>query len=164
MMNLHEMINTNLLKPEVHDHRYENSIFHNIKRLSPKVKGSRFEMIVEDVLSKLNYNVRKPENTDHDRVVNGVKTEIKGSTLAKGTDRFSFLQIRPDQDYDEMLFAMFYPNELVLMKMTKEDVMKNIKDNIFKKQHGGIKGKSRTYCYYGNRETLKEIGATEFVT
>ena len=90
--------------------------------------------------------------------MNSEKHEIKGSTLAKGTSNFSFLQIRTSQDYDKLLFAMFYPEELVIMQMKKKDVMSNIQSGVFKKQHGGNKGDSGTYCYYGNKETLLLIG------
>ena len=111
-------------------------------------------------MTKLGYTVQKAENSDHDRIINGVKVEIKGSTLAKNKKNFSFLQIRPDQDYHLMMFAMFYPNELVLMEMEKEQVIKNVELGIFKKQHGGKKADSGQFCYYGNKETLLTLGAT----
>ena len=124
-----------------------------------KQKGKRYEEITECVVRKLGHIVSKPINTDHDRIIDGFKVEIKGSTLNKNTDNFSFLQIRPDQDYDKLYFTMCYPNELVIMEMSKEQVLKNIQNGIFKKQHGGNKAESRTYLYYGNRESLSNIGA-----
>ena len=157
-MNLIQHVDAKFLNIDVSDPRYENSVFRSLKELPPKQKGKYFELITSDVLTKIGFTVKPPSNTDHDRIVDSVKVEIKGSTLAKGSPCFSFLQIRTNQDYDRLLFAMFYPDELVLMEMSKEDVTKNIENGVFKKQHGGNKGESGTYCYYGNKETLLLIG------
>jgi hypothetical protein len=47
------------------------------------------------------------------------------------------------------------------MEMSKENIIINIENKTFKKQHGGNKAVSNTYMYYGNRETLLNIGAKE---
>ena len=158
--NMIQLIDADLLVEEKLDERYVNSPFKHLKNIPAKQKGSRFEKIVSNVMTKLGYTIQKPENSDHDLIINGVKVEIKGSTLAKNKNHFSFLQIRPDQDYHLMMFAMFYPNELVLMEMEKEQIKKNVQSKTFKKQHGGKKGGDETYLYYGNKETLLTIGAT----
>lgn len=155
------LIETKLLVAEDPDERYIDSPFVHLKALSAKQKGSRYELITSQVLRAIGYDVQKPLSTDYDRIVDGFKCEIKGSTLAKNTDKFSFLQIRPDQEYDKIIFTMFYPHELVMMEMTKNVVLSNIDSKIFKKQHGGNKASSGTYCYYGNKETLHEIGALQ---
>lgn len=159
MKKLIEMIDQNLLAPEDRDTRYDNSPFKHIKAMGAKQKGKYYELITENVLSKLGYSVRKPESTDHDRIFNNIKTEIKGSTLNKNTDHFSFLQIRPAQDYAELMFTMCYPDKLVIMKMDKATVFKNIQNGTFKKQHGGNKADSGTYMYYGEEKSLSKIGA-----
>ena len=158
-MNILDLIDSDLLLAEQEDPRYINSAFRFVKQMHAKQKGKRYEEITECVVRKLGHIVSKPINTDHDRIIDGFKVEIKGSTLNKNTDNFSFLQIRPDQDYDKLYFTMCYPNELVIMEMSKEQVLKNIQNGIFKKQHGGNKAESRTYLYYGNRESLSNIGA-----
>jgi hypothetical protein len=155
------MIDEEYLIPEEVDIRYINSPFKHLKNMLPKNKGSRFEKITSDVYTKLGYNVEKSNDTSYDRLINKRKCEIKGSTLAKNTDTFSFLQIRPDQNYDVMIFALFYPQELCLLEMDKKMICKHIDANVFKKQHGGNKANSRTYCYYGNKETLLSLGAKE---
>lgn len=158
--NMIQLIDAELLVEEKLDERYVNSPFKHLKNIPAKQKGSRFEKIVSNVLTKVGHTIQGPENSEHDRIINGVKTEIKGATLVKKKNHFSFLQIRPEQDYQIMIFAMFYPNELVLMKMEKEQITKNVELGIFKKQHGGKKADSGQFCYYGNRETLLNIGAT----
>ena len=158
--NMIELIDPELLVKEKMDERYVNSPFKHLKPMHAKQKGSRFEKIVSNVLTQLGHTIQKAENSDHDRIINGVKVEIKGATLVKKKDYFSFLQIRPDQDYHLMMFAMFYPNDFVLMEMEKEQVIKNVELGIFKKQHEGKSGSSKTYLYFGNKETLLNIGAT----
>lgn len=163
MKKLVDLIDDSLLEPEQPDPRYENSPFRFIKPMHAKQKGKRFEKITECVCKKKGLKVQKPESSDHDRIINNEKCEIKGATLVKGKEVFSFLQIRPDQDYDKMLFSMFYPDDLVILQMTKKQVIKLVDNGTFKKQHGGNKAESGTYCYYGNRETLLTLGAKEFI-
>lgn len=158
-MQLVEMIDKSLLEPEDRDLRYDNSPFVHIKAMGAKQKGKYYELITEDVLGKIGFTVEKPTNTDHDRIIDGVKSEIKGSTLNKGTEVFSFLQIRPAQDYAQLVFTMCYPDRLVIMKLDKSTVTRYCKEGVFKKQHGGQKAESGTFCYYGNEETLLELGA-----
>ena len=153
------LIPESLLMPEDRDTRYDNSPFKFIKAMGAKQKGKCYELITETVLSKLGYTVEKPNSTDHDRIIDGVKTEFKGSSLMKNDNRFTFLQIRPAQDYDELMFTMCYPDDLVIMKMDKATVLENIENKTFAPQHGGQKGNSGTFMYYGNAETLAEIGA-----
>lgn len=157
--NMMNLIDEKYLEPEDRDTRYDHSPFKHLKAMAAKQKGKYYELISKDVLEKLGFSIEKPSSTDHDSIVNGLKTEIKGSTLNKGRDIFSFLQIRPNQEYDQILFSMFYPDDFVMMTMTKEKVMENIENGIFKSQHGGKKGDGLTYLYYGNVETLAEIGA-----
>ena len=162
-MNKIDLIDKNLLVVGKPDSRYDNSPFVNLKSMTPKQKGCRYELITECVLKKLGHTVEKPKSSDYDRIVNGNRCEIKGSMLNKNTNNFSFLQIRPDQTYDKIIFSMFYPNDCVIMEMPKTLVIENIEKGIFKKQHGGNKANSRTFMYYGNKETLRHIGAIEIL-
>lgn len=152
-------IDSSLLQPEAEDTRYINSPFRHLKKLLPKQKGTRYEKITENIMKSVGSKVNKAESKQHDRIIDDKKVEIKGSMLNAGTNNFSFLQIRPDQDYDSIYFVMLYPNQVVIMEMNKEEINKNIETEIFKKQHGGKKAESRTFMYYGNRETLTALGA-----
>ena len=163
MKNRIDLVDSKLLVEEKEDPRYIDSPFRNLKNLHAKQKGKRYEQITEQVLKKMGKRVGRAVNTDHDRIVNGKKVEIKGSTLNKNVNHFSFLQIRPDQDYDLLYFSMFYPDGFYIMYMDKDTIMQNVKRGTFKKQHGGNKAESGTYLYYGNKETLARIGAIEVV-
>lgn len=161
--NILATVDPKLLAAPDEDKRYINSPFRELKKMGPKQKGKRYELITIHLLKKQNRKIQKPLSTDHDTIADGVKYEIKGSTLVKDGNVFSFLQIRPSQNYDAILFSMFYPDEIVVMEMSKENVIKNIESGCFKKQHGGKKAQSGTFCYYGNKETLAQMGAVEII-
>ena len=164
-----KLVDPQLLVAEPPDPRYVGSPFEHLKVMQSKVKGSRFEMIAQDVFKKLGYTVTKhllsdvtdkKKKTDYDFVANGERYEEKGGTLNKNTDVFSFMQIRPKQTYDRLLFVMFYPHELVMMYMEKQLLLDLIASGALgASQHGGKDGDSGTYVYYGNKETLLELGA-----
>lgn len=154
-----ELIDPDLLKADAPDPRYLGSVFQEIKPLPARQKGSRMEQIVACVYSGLGHQVQSACSGHHDRVINGARCEIKGATLVKNQHLFSFLQIRPSQNYDILIFAMFYPDDLVIMEMTKQRVLELIADKTFAKQHGGNDAESGTYCYYGTPDTLALLGA-----
>lgn len=156
-----KLIDPSLLLPEDPDPRYINSVFCHLKNLGAKQKGKRYEKITEDVLRKLGFDVAKPTSSQHDRIVDGRKIEIKGSMLARDSETFSFLQIRPNQEYDGIFFSMLYPDEVVIMEMDKAQILSNVQKGVFKSQHGGKSGNSGTYCYYGEKNSLLQIGAKE---
>jgi hypothetical protein len=148
-----------LLAEGLPDTRYDESPFRNLKTLGPRTKGTRFENITIALMQQLGHSYKKRIGTDNDAVFDEVCYEIKGSLLGRDHNKFTFLQIRPDQNYDAILFSMFYPHRVILMTMDKSTVIKNISSKIFKKQHGGAKANSGTYSYYGNENTLAQIGA-----
>ena len=180
--NFADLINGDFLIPANLDPRWLNSKFISIKQLDAKVKGKRLEEITSFILNHLDYLVEPSTNTDHDIILDGKKTELKGSTLINGEeDKFSFLQIRPSQDYEQVVFTLVYPEKLELWVLDKESIKTNIlegqkpenkirarrkkgdpkKINKFiKPQHGGNDGNSGTYCFHGHPKTL---GATQIL-
>lgn len=155
---LMSFVDDKFLKQEPIDQRYKDSPFRHLKMMAPRGKGSRFEKIAKSVFEKLGKNVTRATSSDHDAIIDFQKAEIKGSTLIRNKNMFSFLQIRPDQDYDIIVFVMAYPHELKMITMSKSVVVKNIENGTFLKQHGGSKANSRTFLYYGNHESLVSIG------
>jgi hypothetical protein len=155
-----DSIPAELLAAELPDPRYIGSRFEHVKRISsPKKKGTVMEKIVAHLAKAMGRKVVKATSTVYDRMIDGLRTEIKGATLGKGKDQFSFLQIRPDQHYHQIYFVMFHPNTISIMVMDKAAVLANINKKIFKKQHGGKKAKSRTFLYTGNEKSLAKLGA-----
>ena len=156
--NFIDVFDRSLLMTAKRDHRYDNSIFQEVRYLPPRTKGSFFEKITRDILTRLGHQVHKATSTDHDMIVNQHKWEVKGSTLKMNSDEFSFLQIRPKQDYDAMIFVMAYPDQLKIVEMSKSTILANIDQGHFRAQHGGKKADSGTFTYYGNYESLLAIG------
>ena len=173
-------ITSTLLQNEEIDSRWLSSPFLALKQLHAKQAGKRFEEITREVLSKAGHKIETNVDTDYDMIMNGKKCEIKGSTIISGhDDRFSFLQIRPEQVYDELVFSCFYFDRIEIYKITKEEIKKYIAAGqdpknkgkrgrpkkgetkptlavTFKKQHGGNKGESGTYLYHGNPKRFAE--------
>ena len=160
MSQLIHTLDPKLLAEATADVRYANSPFRALKTLGPKVRGSRYEKITIDLMKALGHKYSRRTSTQSDARFDDTEYEIKGSMLGKNSDQFSFLQIRPNQNYDSLMFTMLYPDRVVIMTMTKDQVKHNVEQNVFKKQHEGKEGLGATYSYYGNQQTLSEIGAT----
>jgi hypothetical protein len=145
-----------------------DSPFLNLKVMPPKQKGKRFEEISIDLLKKLGYTTKRRTNSNHDVILESKKVEIKGSTLRRGCENeFTFLQIRPYQDYEQMLFTCFYPQKLEMWLLDKQAINDNIvegmsvkgqADKYIKAQHGGSKAQGNdTFCFMGHPSTLGAV-------
>ena len=77
---------------------WKASPFRWIKSEPSRRVGAIGEKLIEAWVLHEGIAVRAPVNTGHDRILNGVKIEVKFSTLWVGGG-FTFQQIR-DQDYD----------------------------------------------------------------
>ena len=134
---------------------YNGSPFQIYKEMSSKRKGKFFEMIVAEYCENLGCIVDRAINSDHDRVISNKKTEIKGSMLWEGHEElFRWQQIRPDQDYDIMVFLAMYPDRIDLFASTKKEVcdfvQKQDEDgNFVHNQHGGKTVNSGTFFLQG---------------
>ena len=136
---------------EIEKCHYRNSAFQIYKHMSSKKKGAAFEAIVQEYCTQLGYTVTKPENSDHDRIINGKKVEIKGSMLWSGTNtHFRWQQLRPAQDYDVVVFLAIFPDRIEFYGATKDDVKNNLEvqnenGEWLYNQHGGKKVNSGTF-------------------
>jgi len=158
-MSLLPTINPALLAASQPDPRYDHSPFRHLRLLTPKQKGERYEKITIDLMQRLGHTYLPRTSSQNDALFDGTVYEIKGSMLGHGKDTFSFLQIRPDQDYQAMLFVMFYPQSVIIMSMSKQHILDQVAAGVFRAQHRGQSGNSGTYLYYGNEKTLTTIGA-----
>ena len=145
---------------EKNDDPYKDSPFRVYKEMSSKKKGKYFELIVEEYLKKNGYTVTKSSNSDHDRIVNSKKLEIKGSMLWGEGTHFRWQQIRTNQDYDIMCFVAIYPDRIELHGATKEVVksqveVQNEKGEWVYNQHGGKRTNSGTFVIDGMPNDFK---------
>lgn len=137
---------------------WENSIFKDFRNFPTRTKGAKFESIAKLILEEKGYRVDNPESTEYDFIVDDLKCELKGTLLGKN-GKVSFLQIRPDQKYNILLLMVIDPSPsdtIHFYKIPKIDVNKLIRQNIFRKQHGGNKADSRTYIYGGTTKKLSK--------
>lgn len=143
------------LKATSGDDPYAKSPFLPIKMMSSRSKGAIFERIAEALLVEQGFTVERAAGTsDYDRLVNGLRTEIKGSFMWNGTTNFRWQQIRPRQDYDAIIFMSFYPSAVQMHAATKETVIAHLSvrdDNGLWKyaQHGGSKSSGDTLAING---------------
>jgi len=133
---------------------YADSPFKTLKDLSSKKKGKYFERIYQEYMESKGVLVEKAQNSDHDRVADGRKKEIKGSFLWGDGTHFRWQQIRPDQDYDDVVFLAFYPDRLEVYEADKETVRSAVevqdeKGNWIYNQHGGKRVNSGTFFLDG---------------
>jgi hypothetical protein len=112
---------------------WAGSPFEWIMRLPSRRRGKAGEILVEAWLRRLGFQVDRPLSGDHDRLVNGRKTEIKFSTLWAGGD-YVFQQLR-DQDYELLVLAAVSPAAAHGWVVPKAV---GIKRSI--PQHGGARG------------------------
>jgi hypothetical protein len=138
--------------------RYEGLAFAH-----PKQKGAAGERIVQDVCNSIDTDCTKARNTGHDRIIEGIPTEIKSSFCNEDTEKYSFLQIRPAQDYEQILFVTIHPDFIHMYLMSKDIVYNLIDEGKITPQHGGRGGNSGTFSYYVTERRLLEDGAIPFV-
>lgn len=137
---------------------YKDSEFKIYKDLSSKKKGAEFEKIVEEYAKKNGLEVKPPESSEHDRIIEGFgKTEIKGSLLWGSGTNFRWQQIRPKQDYDNMVFLAVYPDRIDFYWASKETVRDAVEVQDERgywphNQHGGMKVNSGTFYLDGMPE------------
>ena len=73
--------------------------------LNPAAKGNKAEEIVSKVLTSMGYNVNARTNAGHDRIINGIKTEIKFALAANRNYDWGciFNHIGFEKDWQEIL-------------------------------------------------------------
>jgi len=114
------------------------------------------EDVCEQVLEWAGYPVERSGCSEHDRRINGIKVEIKGSFLWEGPDpRFTWQQIRPSQDYQALILLAFYPDYLSIRGALSHDVRRHLAlqnpDGTWPyNQHGGKHRNSGTYVMHGH--------------
>ena len=145
---------------------YDGSPFEKLVKLSSKSKGTFFEMIVHEFLESNCHDVKRAESSDYDRLIDGVKTEIKGSTRWKGSYSFRWQQLRMDEDYDDVIFLAVDYNEIRLYSSSKSKLIDTMNGGMvlpegcsFKQQHDPQHVSMRNVMWLnGTDKALEECG------
>ena len=138
---------------------YKDSPFKIYKDLSSKKKGAEFEKLVEEYAKNMGLWVRPRSDDGHDRIIESLdKTEIKGSLLwgPKYTN-FRWQQIRPNDDYDNIVFLAVCPDRIDFYYASKDEVSEVVEVQDERgywphNQHGGMKVNSGTFKIDGMPE------------
>ena len=137
---------------------YKDSPFKIYKDLSSKKKGAEFEKLTQEYAEKGGLWVNPPLSSEHDRIIQSLdKTEIKGSLLWGTGTQFRWQQIRPNQDYDNMVFLAVYPDRIEFYYASKDVVSEAVEVQDERgywphNQHGGMKVNSGTFFVDGMPE------------
>ena len=115
-----------------------NSPFAWIKNQPSRRVGAIFEALVSEWCVTAGMRVTRSPDSEADRIIAGVRTEIKGSTLWKG-GTYRFQQIR-DQNYGILFCLGISPFDAHCWAIPKAVVMQWWGDGIIRSQHGGAGG------------------------
>ena len=156
-MNPIEYIDTDVfqtISDDIDNDIYIGSVFLPLKNLSSKKKGAMFEKLYHEYKLAQGCVVTKPTNSNHDRIVDGKKVEIKGSFLWGDGTHFRWQQIRTNQDYDVVVFIAVYPDRIEFYQADKQTVKDNLEvqdseGNWIYNQHGGKTVNSGCFCVDG---------------
>lgn len=117
--------------------------------LNPASKGSKGEQAVEEILKQLGYSVQRRQNAGHDRVINGVKTEIKFALAVNRNENFQciFNHIGMEKDWDEIILCCVNGDmEIRMVSFTKE----NFPLDLCSRQQGGKSGSNDDFMCNAN--------------
>lgn len=101
-------------------------------------KGAIFESLVSKWCIARKLRVTRSGDSDADRIVEGLRVEIKGSTLWK-TGRYKFQQLR-DQSHDVVICLGISPFDVHCWTIPKEEIMRRWRNGDISSQHGGRSG------------------------
>jgi hypothetical protein len=117
---------------------WESSPFKWIRLESSKRKGAVGEKIVERWLKSHGLDVRRSPDSDADRLVEGVRAEIKMSTLWEN-NVYKFQQLR-NQNYEFAICLGLSPHDVHCWVIPKPDLIQLWKSGKIGSQHNGSRG------------------------
>lgn len=122
---------------------WEGSPFAWIGPRPPRQKGALCERLVSSYLEARGFHIARSPDTEADRLVDGVRMEIKSSTLWEG-GFYQFQQLR-DQNYRFVLCLGISPFDAHCWAIPKGVVMERWRSGAIASQHGGRRGKDTAW-------------------
>ena len=132
--------------------------FEGYVNMSPSQKGQFGEIFVSNFMETLNCNISDRQNTQHDRVIDGYKVEIKFGLAQRDYDKrcvvkdnFTINHVAKDKDWDRLVFFGINPNQedCKLFFFDKVDFLQEfdtlMQTNIFMHQQTGKKSGNDDY-------------------
>lgn len=145
-MNMNHMSSnvTKYLEKLATSNPWKDTILENYYTLNPASKGSHGEKIVEEILKQFNYEVKPRVNAGHDRIVNGVKTEIKFALAVNANSDFKciFNHVGMEKDWEQLILCCVNGDmEIRMVSFTKD----NLPIELWTRQQGGKNGGNDDY-------------------
>lgn len=114
-----------------------------MKLLPSRTVGKIGERLVASWFTAQNFDVSLSPNSDADRIINGLRVEIKLSTLWK-PGMYKFQQLR-DQAYDIVICLGISPYDVHCWVLSKKLILEKWKAGEIKSQHKGSKGQDTAW-------------------
>ena len=146
---LKQYIENNIQDPWV------DTVFKGYVHMDPKQKGEFGEQVVSRYLGNLGFTVEDRNEYGHDRIINGLRTEIKFSLAQKNStggihpNRFVLNHISCKKEWDRLFFmGINGENKIQILWFTKKDFRKYVNEVeqhercVFRKQQGGKMGEN----------------------
>lgn len=125
---------------------WRDSPFEWILSIPSRSKGAYGEKLVQELFRLNGFDVKRPKSgSDHDRVINGHRIEVKMSTLWAQNGQYTFQQIR-DQKYDFLICLGLSPREAHCWLIPKSVV--HVGREGVSHQHGGKVGKDTLWLNF----------------
>ena len=156
---------------------WKGTLFEGYVHMGAKQKGAFGEMFVEKIMKSMGHEVTPaPTSTaGHDRVVNGIPTEIKFSLATRnktgGVTRNSCIinHMSKSKDWKRLVFVCINaavptnPDDWLIRWFTHDDFCTHLQstDTLFSSQQGGQKGGNDDYMCSGAK--VKKLIDEEFV-
>jgi hypothetical protein len=107
----------------------KDSKYVKYRMLVAKTKGCLFEKAWIEYLKENSTDIEKSNDPDYDFKENGIKKEVKMSSIGKDGKSFTFFQIRHFQKYERIVFICVYPDEIKVFEIDKNDFLIYLKDH-----------------------------------
>ena len=130
---------------EAQNEEWRHSPFAWIKTRPSRQVGAIAEQLLSKWLTEKGLRVERSPDSEADRIVNGVRVEIKFSTLWS-SGFYKFQQLR-NQNYGVLLCLGISPFEAHLWAISKEMVIQGWRENWegLRSQHGGRRGRDTAW-------------------
>ncbi|MYA72359.1 hypothetical protein F4141_13210 [Candidatus Poribacteria bacterium] len=109
-----------------------------IKCLPSRTKGKIGEQLIERWCTEQNFDVKPSPDSEADRIISGLRVEIKSSTLWK-SGIYKFQQLR-DQAYDLVICLGISPYDVHCWILSKKVILDQWKSGGIRSQHTGRQG------------------------
>lgn len=139
---------------------WKGTYYEGYLSLSNTQMGGFGEILVSKIMSKYGSEIIPRINKEHDKIIDGYKTEIKFS-LSMKKDLFVFNHLACNKDWDRVILLGVNPkNHFRMNWFHKKDFINHVNSNVcvFKHQQGGQKGKNDDYMFSSKYYKLENSG------